>query len=501
MLLDVEIHDGFLTLENKIYSIVTNNRNIFDEEMNFIAGEEEEGIFGFVYEFGGRWYLHENGTEVTLDEFKYKGNINQRIPTKSFLGIRSGYELMNGIGLYKDWITKAKFLGVKTLGICEKHTLSGVMEFQKLCLENDIKPIIGLTIIIQYEEDRFEVKLYAKNFQGWLNLLKFNSRINVDQQNHIKMDFLINNRDGLYVIADPKTMDIKYLDNIFDFFMLDTVEFLNEDTDKWFINNLEAFIKSNIDPISIVDAFYLEKDDYITREVLWTIGKTFDQKTNNQYFKNKDQYAKELIQMFDNSNKSWVSLYGLAVENEEFIVNNCNFIYDVDTRHLPKYVMTPEQASKFDNNEELFIHLLKVGFKEKNIIDTLKYIERLQKEIKVLQEGDVIDYFLTTWDIMNYAKDEGMLTGIARGSAGGSLVAYLLDIIKINPLEFDLLFERFLNSGRMGEYKDRPSYKIEQEDGTIIELSEGSLVSIERDGIQTSIFIHDLKEGDNLLKH
>lgn len=502
MLLDVEIQDKLLILEDKVYSIITDNRDLFGEDMEFIGGDVGiEGVFGFVFEFGGRWYLHEKDTEVTLDELKYKGNVNQRIATKSFLGIRSGYELMNGIGLYNDWIEKAKFLGITALGICEKHTLAGVLEFQSKCIKEDIKPITGLTIVVQEGEDRYEVKLYAKNFEGWLNLLKFNSHINVEQNTSITINFLDDNSGGLFIIADPKSMDIKYLHGVFDFYMLDTVRFLNEDTDKWYINNLESFMKSDIEPISITDAFYLEKCDFITREVLWSIGKTFDHKTNNQYFKNKDQYASELIKMFASEDKSWIHLYKTAGFNEDLVVKQCNFEYDVDTRHLPKYVMTDKQASEFKTNEKLFLYLLKVGFKEKKITDIGKYIDRLKLEIEVLKAGDVIDYFLSTWDIMKYAKSEKMLTGIARGSAGGCLVAYLLDIIKINPLEFELLFERFLNSGRMGEYKDRPSYKIEQEDGTIIELSEGSLVSIERDGIQTSIFVHDLKEGDNLLKH
>lgn len=111
--------------------------------------------------------------------------------------------------------------------------------------------------------------------------------------------------------------------------------------------------------------------------------------------------------------------------------------------------MTPKEAKQFKTNDDLFIHLIKLGFKEKNFSEPQKYIDRLKFEIKILKDGKVLDYFLTTWDIMKYAKDQGMITGIARGSAGGCLVAYLLDIIKVNPLEHGLIFERFLNPGRM----------------------------------------------------
>ena len=114
--------------------------------------------------------------------------------------------------------------------------------------------------------------------------------------------------------------------------------------------------------------------------------------------------------------------------------------------------------------------------------------------------GDVIDYFLSLHDIINYAKSKKMLTGIGRGSAGGSLVAYLMGIIQVDPLRFDLLFERFLNSGRMGKFEDRPSYSVETEDGTL-EFQEGSLVRIKRNEKETVVFIHELVEGDEILNY
>lgn len=451
ILLDIEITSEYAIIEDKKYYIINDDRLLFDEDMEFNGhvGVDESGLFGYIYEFGGRWYTYEIGTEASLNELKYIGNVIQKLPIKSFLGIRSGYELMNGIGLYEDWIKKAKFLGIKTLGICEKNTLSGVVDFQKQCLSNDIKSIIGMTITVQENDDRYEVKLYAKDFKGWLNLLKFNSIINVDLENHITKDFLRENREGLYVIADPKTMDYKYIDILFDFYMLDTVVFINEDTDRDYINNLEEYLSSSVKPISIIDAFYLEKNDYKTREVLWNIGKTFDNKTNNQYFKNKDQYAAELITLFESGDLSWIKLFKESTKNEAKVVENCNFSYDLNSRHLPKYVMTKEETSQFESNNALFLHIIKLGFKEKNFSQPQKYIDRLKFEIKILQDGNVLDYFLTTWDIMKYAKDQNMITGIARGSAGGCLVAYLLDIIKVDPLEHGLIFERFLNPGRM----------------------------------------------------
>jgi len=163
--------------------------------------------------------------------------------------------------------------------------------------------------------------------------------------------------------------------------------------------------------------------------------------------------------------------------------------------------MTPEEAKQFGTSEELFLHLVKQGFKKKKIKDPQRYIDRLKIEIDVLKKGDVIDYFLSLYDIIQFSKRESMLIGMGRGSAGGSLVAYLLEIIKIDPIEFDLLFERFLNSGRMGVWEDRPLYSVQLEDGSLIELAEGTLVRVMRNNKETVIQIHELQEGDDVLKY
>lgn len=502
MLLDVTIEGEFLYVDDGKYMILNDEVNLIDEDGDFEPDSVfklDEDVQGFVYEFGGRWYTQTKKEELQLNELAYIGKVKEKIPTKSFLGVRSGYELMNGLGLYKSWISKAKFLGVEALGICERNTLGGVLAFQSECNNSNIKPIIGMSVPV-IGLKTYDVKLYAKNFQGWLNLLKFNTIINVDLKLGIELETLKNNREGLFIIADPKSMDYNSVNELnVDFYQLDTVNFLNSDRDEKYIDNLELFIKSDIEPISITDAFYLESQDYRTREQLWTINKAFDDKTDNQYFKSKTQYAGELVQMFDKEDKTWIKLFKQATANEKRVVEGCNFEYDTDTRHLPRYIMTEEESSNFDTNEQLFLHLVKKGFNDRQIKDADKYVGRLKKEIAVLKMGDVIDYFLSLHDIIGYAKNQNMLTGIGRGSAGGSLVAYLMGIIQVDPLRFDLLFERFLNEGRMGRFEDRPSFKITQEDGSVIEFEEGSLVRIKRDNKETVVFVHELVEGDDII--
>lgn len=486
---------------NNLYLLVDKDEKLFDEDMVFLPSDNGESVDGFIYSFGGRWYTQDiESSELELKELIYKGDARYKLPTDSFLGIRSGYELGNGVGNYSTYINKAKFLGATSLGICEKNTLAGVLDFQTSCMSNDIKSVIGMTITIQGEDSNFDAKVYAKNFQGWLALLKFNTKLNVDDEKAIEMDLIDFYKKDIYFIADPKTMPYSEANELFDFYQLDSVNFLDEEKDVEFINNLELFLRSSMKPISITDSFYLEQEDYETREFMWTFLKKFDDRTDNQYFKCKDEYAKELIRMFDPSDSSWVALFKEAIKNEKKLVDGCDFIYDTDTRHLPKYEMTKEESSNFENNEKLFLHLIKLGLKSKglNIND---YIGRLKEEIDVLKSADVIDYFLSQYDVMKWAQDRNMLTGVGRGSAGGSLIAYLLGITQINPLDFDLLFERFLNKGRMGKFEDRPMYEVETNEGKTISFQEGDLVRIIRDSRETAIFIEDLRENDTIVRY
>jgi DNA polymerase-3 subunit alpha len=495
-LIQYEIEGTLIKINNLSYSLVDESAKIFDEDMDFLPTCKEE-VDGLIYEFAGRWYTNVQEETLTLTELIYQGGAKQKIPTNNFLGIRSGYELGNGLGNYSTYINKAKFLGTTALGICEKNTLAGVLDFQKVCLKNNIKPVTGMTITIKGKNCIYDSKVYAKNFQGWLALLKFNEMINVHDSGSIELSLIDYYKEDIYIVADPKSMPYNELEPLFNYYQLDTVSFVDEEKDKWYTNNLEQFLKGDLEPISITDSFYLEQEDFQTREFMWTFLKKFDEQTSNQYFKNKDQYAKELIQMFDD--KSWVNFFKVAIKNEKELTEGCSFVYDTTTRHLPKYIMTEGESEMFESNEKLFLHLIKLGMKEKGLQGE-RYIERLKAEIVVLKSAEVIDYFLSQYDVMKWARDRDMLTGIGRGSAGGSLIAYLLNITRMNPLDFDLLFERFLNIGRMGFFEDRPEYTVSTDDGKNIVFQEGDLIRISRNNRETVVFIEDLKENDEIIR-
>lgn len=501
MLLDFEISPNTLSIDGREYEILDDEQRIFDEDFDFIPMTNNE-VDGFVYQFVGRWYIYDfDEEEFELKELKYIGNPKVKMPNNTFIGIHSGNEILNGVGLYSDWIKKAKFLGIKNLGICEFKSLAGVIDFQKECQSNDIKPIFGMSIPVKSKNTDYELKAYCKDFSGWQNLLKYNEILNVSEKPYVEESFVNQNRDGLILILDPKTLKYEDRPKFIDRYLLDTVVFEDEELDASYIDNLEKYIRGKGIPIASYDAYYPDQPEWEVREKLWGIAKSFDYRTKNQYFKSVDQYAKEFIPMFEKDDKSWIKIFKEAIANLDKIAEDCKFLYDTSSRHLPKYKMTEEESEKFDSNDKLFIHLIKEGFKKREIKNKDKYLARLKEEIKVLQDGDVIDYFLILHDIIKFAKSKDILIGIGRGSAGGSLVSYLLDIIQLDPLEFDLLFSRFLNPGRMGSFEECDAYEVLvnnscTDEDEIITFNEKSLVRV---GIEASpadkpIFIEDLFE-------
>jgi DNA polymerase-3 subunit alpha len=448
---------------------------LFDDDFNFVGipasdrGGESVGTECdyYAYRFGGVYYMLPRGKEndVKLIRLKYVGQAAQEIPTEVFLGVHGQYEITSGSGPYSEWCRKAKFLGVHTLGICEKNSLAGALKFQEECQKNGLKSVIGMecTVYDEPNDYRFTVKVYARNEKGWRDLLTINKFINCDNPKYISLsDFnaVTRNNDDLVLFLDPKTLDYSKLKGLgLDavVYQLDPVEYTDNSRDEKYLKNLKAFFKDrNLVPVASVDAWYLDEEYSCIRPRLQSIGGTTAYDSDNQYFKANDQYFLELASMFPDTEQGFEDAYSRftdAVDLLKDIADAIDFTIDVKTRHLPRYKMTPEEASQFETNEDLFWSLIEKGLEAHP--DLLEdwgddvIAERIDREVGVIKLGEAIDYFLITWDIINWCHRNGIMTGISRGSAGGCLVSYLLGITKLDPMKYDLLFERFLNAGRV----------------------------------------------------
>lgn len=468
-----EVSNAVLEIDGRTYELYVpaDDGSLFDDGFCFIGKpydtelhEDNETLADrYVYRFGGVWYWLDKGQEndVKLNRLKYLGESAFPLPTDTFLGVHGQYEILSGSGTYTDWCRKAKFLGVRNLGICEVNSLAGALKFQMECQKFGIKPIIGMGCTV-YDIDsdvRFVVKVYARNFEGWQTLLTINTEINCVNSGWVALDRfseIIRGNDDITVILDPKTLDYEEfrevnIDTVF--YQLDTCAYSDERHDEWYLKNLKKFFyDTNLVPLVFSDAWYIDAEYADIPDRLHRIAGRMGYASDNQYFKSNEAVYGEFLQLFsDEEVGAELFLESMQLLND--IADGCDFTIDTANRHLPKYEMKPDEAARYTTNEEMFLGLIEEGLAvHPELVDRWGedvVLERLEREIDVIKFGNVIDYFLITRDIVNWCHENGILTGISRGSAGGCLISYLIGITKLNPLEYGLLFERFLNKGRV----------------------------------------------------
>ena len=451
-----------VSFDGKTYELFPPNDDGYFFDEDFRWDNEATEYDGYVFRFGGVWYTIEKGQErdPKLNRVKWRGQSEVAGLSSNFLGVHGSFELLNGTSLYSDWVKKAKFLGIERLGIVEKGTLAGALKFQNACKSVGIIPVFGLEVPVKDEKKdvSFTYKIYAQNEKGWQHLLALNKVINCDSSGKfITPKDISEHTEDVFIVFDPKTIDytdvpilLRNKHNVF--WQADTVEYAKFNRDTEYLTNFEAFYKSKMKPVALCDAFYIEPEYYILRETVNKIGKKVNHKSYNQYFKNEVTYMEELLSLFGDQSVG-EAFYLKARENMDMIAENCNFEIPTDSRHLPRYEMTKEEKEKYESNEDMFDSLIYEGIENKPELledyseDVL--VERIERESDTIKFGDVVDYFLILRDIVNWCKGNDILLGGGRGSSAGCLISYLFGIVNTNALKFNLLFERFLNKGRV----------------------------------------------------
>lgn len=486
---------------------------LFDEEFHWACDLTDYDYY--IFRFGSIWYSLEKGKEknVKLERVKWIGKArldDELFRISTYIGIHGPFELMNGVGLYDEWCKKAKFLGITSLGLCEKGTLAAAMKFQNACQKAGLRAIQGLEIKILNEQKdlKYTVKAFVKNSVGWSNLLKLNEIMNTEDSSFVSEEELEEYCDGLVFIWDPKTIaykDIpKNLQELTSYYQLDTVIYEKNNRDREYLDNLKKFFKSDLKPVAMCDAYYIEKEWVPIKDKLNKLGKVPTHESRNQYFKNYQEYFEELSYLFSNDEK-FFETFENAISNLEEISFECNFVIETQVRHMPVYRMTDEEAQQYDSNVEMFEDLIFKGLEEHPEIFE-KYSndvigERLEREMKVIEDGDVVDYFLTLRDITSWCRKNDILTGAGRGSGCGSLVSYLLGLNFVNPLDYDLLFERFLTTGRLIRHDKVEEVIINENDGKPITIKSSDFVRIFRGDEKMIIKAGELQEGDKLVDY
>ena len=328
---------------------------------------------------------------------------------------KSNYTMLSSLLKIDDIVSFAKNNNISSISLVDTN-MYGTMEFIKKCESNNIKPIIGLELILE----EFNILLYAKNYEGYKSLIKLST---IQNERKVTVDDLKKYNKEVISILPFKYKD-KYEDlgNIYlDLYL----GFSNKEELKE-----SLIISKNI--VFIREALYMNKQDKKILPYLYCIrdGKTQD--SINDY--KVDNFELNITDIDELSNKT-------GLENTVLIGDKCNIEFPERENLLPIY--------DCDDPKKYLLELSKKGLSKRlnnEVNDTYK--NRLLYELNVINEMGFSNYFLVVYDFIRFAKKNKILVGPGRGSAAGSLVAYSLGITDIDPLKYDLLFERFLNPER-----------------------------------------------------
>ncbi len=334
------------------------------------------------------------------------------------MNVKSYYSLLSSMLSINEIIEYAISKNSKACFLTDTN-MYGFMYFYKKCQEKSIKPILGLNIIL----DTLSIYLYAKNYDGYKSLIKLST---IQNERMVTYDDLkCNNKELICVIKVSNKDNFSMFKEIYNDIYLGYDNLKEE--------NIALQITPNV--VFFRECLYLNvnDEDYLSYLYMIRDGKTITD--NIKYdIENHELNIKDINLYTDN----------IGLTNIERIISKCNLQFPKSRLLLPKYI----KDSNIDESEYLF-ELSKLGLKKRigeNIPN--KYKERLTYELKIIDEMGFCNYFLVVYDFIKYAKKNNILVGPGRGSAAGSLVAYTLGITEIDPLKYDLLFERFLNPAR-----------------------------------------------------
>lgn len=331
------------------------------------------------------------------------------------LYIKTNNSLLESMIRIDELINFAKMNNIKALTITDNR-MYGVMEFYKACVANDIKPVIGLEIIMEEK-----IVLYAKNISGYKNLVKLSTI--ASERQVTSNDLEIYNNDLLCIIPFESLKLYESLKNIF------------EDNYISYKNNSEKKELSGSNLVYMNETLYVDKKDaqflpYLLGIKEGIMVSDVKLKGNNNFIVTEETLAKH----FEES----------LVVNKE-IISKCNVEIGYTKDLLPKY-KCPANIDSFTYLKKLCIEGIKkiFGSSVSNV-----YKERIKYELDVINKMGFCNYFLVVWDFVKYAKEHDIYIGPGRGSAAGSLVSYVLNITTIDPIKYNLFFERFLNPERI----------------------------------------------------
>lgn len=421
-----------------------------------------------------------------------KDKFNIKKPEWVSLHQHTEYSLLDSSAKISNLIKRAKELGMKSIAITDHGVMYGCVEFYKEAMKQGIKPIIGCEIYVasksmyikqqDKENETYHLVLLVKNKIGYKNLMQIVSKASVEgfyYKPRVDYEFLKDHSEGLIALSaclggeiqsnilkgnleKAKNIALKYKNIFEDGFYLELQYHGMEEQLKVNEELVKMSKELDIPLVATNDVHYIMKEDFKSHDVLLCIqtGKIVEEENRMRY--PSDQfYLKSPEEMYE-----LFSYVPEALENTVKISEECNFDYNFHESKLPKFPLE-EGIDSYEYLREICFKGLfsryetfkKFIDRPFNIDEILVYknenkeaaelIERLNYELSIIKQMGYVDYFLIVWDFIRFANENGIMTGPGRGSAAGSLVAYTLGITKIDPIKYNLIFERFLNPDRV----------------------------------------------------
>jgi len=407
----------------------------------------------------------------------------------------SHHSLLDGLTKIPDLVNKVKDYGMQAVAITDHGTMSGTIEFYKAATEAGVKPIIGMEAYVaarkhtdrdpQKDKARYHLILLAMNETGYQNLMKLSTIANLDgfyYKPRIDHDLLEKYNEGLIVLSacasgelgenlrvdnyeEAKKIASWYKSVFGDRYYLELQDHGHlESPTTWDVQvkinkHLERLAKElDIECVVTSDGHYLSHADQDAHEILLCVGTgAYLSDTNRMSLKDFELHVTEPDEIINR----WSKTHPEAVRNTKRIADRCSVEIELGKILIPKFP-TPNGESEKEYLDKLVYRGMAVRYAGKTVEEAKamknadirkllapEQLERLDMEFAVLDNMGYNGYFLIVQDFINWGKDQGIIFGPGRGSAAGSIIAYALNITDLDPLQYDLLFERFLNPDRI----------------------------------------------------
>lgn len=405
------------------------------------------------------------------------------------------HSLLDGLTKIPDLMETVKNFGMDSVAITDHGTMSGAIEFYKQAKDNGLKPILGIEAYVaarsrfdrdpQKDKARYHITLLAMNFTGYQNLMKLSTLANLEGMYYkprIDRELLEIYNEGIIVLSGCASSELgenlrvddykqaleiaKWYKSVFqDRYYLEMQDHGHDESPSvWEVQKkINKYLEkiSNelaIEKVLTCDGHYISHDDKESHEILLCVG-------TGSYLSEETRMSLKEFDLHVTDPKEIINRWGEAhpdiIKNTKKIAERCELTLELDNILIPTFD-TPEGFSEMEYLRQLVYQGLSWRYgktlqadKNKLSIDAAKkevpehVLERAEYELSVIEKMNFAGYFLIIQDFINWGKEKGIIFGPGRGSAAGSIISYALRITELDPLKYNLLFERFLNPDRI----------------------------------------------------